>query len=231
MAKNSIIFNGVSTDTLTGVIISELPSIDRAAERMNTVQVDGRDGDIAESLGWDTVDKEVTIGLTRGFDVDAINNYFRGSGTAIFSNEPTKIYRIRWQRGFSLERLVRFRRGKLRLVAQPFKKLVGETDVSGTDSVSVENKGYMSSQPIITIEAPAATEIVLELDGDEKMNIVMPDEGTITIDSETLNCFNSNADKNQYVEGSFIELTSGTHTIEATGGATSITVTPNSRWL
>jgi phage-related protein len=63
------------------------------------------------------------------------------------------------------------------------------------------------------------------------MNIVMPPEGEIIIDSEALNCYNSNADKNQFVEGNFIELTKGEHAIAVTGGATGIVVTPNSRWL
>lgn len=228
---NSITFNGRSTTELAGLLISELPSITRADRRTETVKVDGRDGDVVNYLGYETVKKEIIIGLTRGFDIDAIIDYFSGEGWAIFSNEPTKRYYVRFEDGFDLERLVRFRKGKITMVAQPFKKLVNEADVSGVASVTVENLGYVKSQPIITIAAPATTALVLKLDGVDKMNITMPTEGTITIDSEALNCFNSNADKNQYVTGSFIELTKGEHIIAVTGGATALTVKPNSRWL
>lgn len=228
---NSIIFKGRSTNELAGLLISELPAIGRADRRTETVKVDGRDGDIVNYLGYDPQQKQVLVGLTRGFDIDAIIDYFSGEGWAIFSNEPTKRYYVRFEKGFDLERLVRFRKGKISMIAQPYKKLVDEDDVSGVASVTVENLGYEVSQPIIKIEAPAATELVLKLDGTDMMNIEMPAQGEIIIDSEALNCYNSNADKNQHVEGKFIELTKGEHLIAVTGGATALTVTPNSRWL
>lgn len=229
--SNSIIFKGVNSGDIDGLLISELPAISRADRRTQTTKVDGRDGDVAVYLGYDAYKKEIVIGLTRNFDIDEVINFFTGEGWAIFSNEPTKRYYVRFEDGFDLDRLVRFRKGKITMVAQPYKKLVSEADVSGTASVTVENLGYEKSQPIITIEAAADAELVLKLDGTDMMNIVMPAEGEIVIDSEALNCYNSNADKNQYVEGNFIELSHGAHTIAVTGGATALTVTPNSRWL
>lgn len=229
--SNSIIFKGVNSGDIDGLLISELPAISRADRRTQTTKVDGRDGDVVDYLGYEAYKKELVIGLTRNFDIDEVINFFTGEGWAIFSNEPTKRYYVRFEDGFDLDRLVRFRKGKITMVAQPYKKLVSEADVVGTSSVTVENLGYEKSQPIITIEAAADAELVLTLDGDDMMNIVMPAEGEIVIDSEALNCYNSNADKNQYVEGNFIELSHGTHTIAVTGGATALTVTPNSRWL
>lgn len=229
--SNSIIFKGVNSGDIDGLLISELPAISRADRRTQTTKVDGRDGDVVDYLGYDAYKKETVIGLTRNFDIDEVINFFTGEGWAIFSNEPTKRYYVRFEDGFDLDRLVRFRKGKITMVAQPYKKLVSEADVVGTSSVTVENLGYEKSQPIITIEAAADAELVLKLDGTDMMNIVMPAEGEIVIDSEALNCYNSNADKNQYVEGNFIELSHGAHTIAVTGGATALTVTPNSRWL
>ena len=229
--SNSIIFKGVNSGDINGLLVSELPAISRASRRTQTVKVDGMDGDVVDYLGYDPYKKELTIGLTRNFDIDEVINFFTGEGWAIFSNEPTKRYYVRFEDGFDLDRLVRFRKGKITMIVQPYKKLVSEADVVGTASVTVENLGYEKSQPIITIEAAAAAELALTLDGDDIMNIVMPAEGEIVIDSEALNCYNSNADKNQYVEGSFIELTHGEHTIAVTGGATALTVKPNSRWL
>lgn len=229
--SNSIIFKGVNSGDIDGLLISELPAISRADRRTQTTKVDGRDGDVVDYLGYDAYKKELVIGLTRNFDIDEVINFFTGEGWAIFSNEPTKRYYVRFEDGFDLDRLVRFRKGKITMVAQPYKKLVSEADVVGISSVTVENLGYEKSQPIITIEAAADAELVLTLDGDDMMNIVMPAEGEIVIDSETPNCYNSNADKNQYVEGNFIELSHGEHTIAVTGGATALTVKPNSRWL
>jgi phage-related protein len=157
--NNSIIFKGRSTTELAGLLISELPAIGRADRRTETVKVDGKDGDIVNYLGYDPQQKQVVVGLTRGFDIDAIIDFFSGEGWAIFSNEPTKRYYVRFEKGFDLERLVRFRKGKITMVAQPFKKMVDEADVSGTASVTVENLGYENSQPIIKIEAAAEAEL------------------------------------------------------------------------
>ena len=88
--SNSIIFNGHSTAELAGLLISELPAIGRADRRTETIKVDGRDGDIVNYLGYEPQKKDLVIGLTRGFDIDAIINFFSGEGWAIFSNEPTK---------------------------------------------------------------------------------------------------------------------------------------------
>jgi phage-related protein len=89
----------------------------------------------------------------------------------------------------------------------------------------------MTSKPIITIVADEDEEITLKLAGVPFMTVTMPPEGTITIDNEALNCYNSNADKNQYVEGHFIELASGANSISWDGDVTSVTIKPNSRWL
>lgn len=230
--RNTITKNGVLSSTLSGLLISELPAITKPARRQDITLVDGRDGDVVSYLGYETYKKSMQIGLYGSYDIDAISNFLNGEGWFTFSNEPTKRYRGRIVDNIDYERLVRFRTAKVDIIVQPYKKLVTEADVTGTASpLTVHNSGYETCLPKFVISAAAAATIVLKVGGVTKMTITMPPEGTITIDGEAKNCYNSNADKNQYVVGTFIELPSGDSVISWTGTVTAMTITPNSRFL
>lgn len=232
---NTITKNGVSSSTLTGLLISELPDITKPARREEVTEVDGRDGDVVRYKGYDSYTKQAIVGLHGAYDIDAIANFFDGDGDFIFSNEPTKKYRGRIVNAIDFERLVRFRKAKVAIVVEPYKKLVNEADVQSTTSpMSVENKGYVDSLPKIKIEGTAGAIVVVKLSGSTVCTVTIPPEGNITLDGEAQNAYNSNADKNQYVQGDFMRIPKGTKTIAWTvsGGTVSkVTVSPNSRWL
>ena len=69
---NYIILNGVNSNTITGLLIQELPPISKPLMRTQIDQIDGRDGDIVTKLGYGTVDKELSIGLHGNYDIDAV---------------------------------------------------------------------------------------------------------------------------------------------------------------
>lgn len=230
----NLIFKGVDSDTIGGLLISEQPTITRPARRATATEVAGRDGDVVDYLGYDTYDKHAEIGLHGAYDIDEIINFFSGEGWVTFGNEPTKKYWGRIVKGIDFERLVRFRKAKVSWTVQPYKKLVTEANVTGSTSpLEVENLGYEDSLPTIIIEADEDEVVELDINGITVLSVTMPAEGTITIDGETKNCFNSNADKNQFVTmaGDFPTLPSGENEVSWSGTVTSVTVIPNSRWL
>lgn len=229
---SNIIFKGVNSNTIDGLLISEQPDITRPARRTDNIEVDGRDGDIADFLGHESYKKTAQIGLYGSFDTDEIGNFFSGEGWVIFGNEPTKKYYARIDDNIDFERLVRFRRAKVTFIVQPWKKLVDEDDVvDTTGTFTVDNLGYEVSKPLMTIVADADEVLVLKVNTITVCTITMPSEGTITLDSEALNAYNSAGDKNNHVVGTFAELDSGENDVEIEGTFTSITVSPNSRWL
>ena len=144
---NYIILNGVNSNTITGLIIQELPPISKPLMRTQIDQIDGRDGDIVTKLGYSTVDKELSIGLHGNFNIDSVIEYFASEGTVIFSNEPDKYYRYQVLEQIDFERLVRFRTATVTMHCQPFKYEVnedpieeaGSTDTTG-DIVSFETQ-------------------------------------------------------------------------------------------
>ena len=62
---SNIIWKGIDSKTIKGLIISELPPITKPKMRVQETQIDGVDGSIIEELGYEPYDKTLQIGLTR----------------------------------------------------------------------------------------------------------------------------------------------------------------------
>lgn len=140
MARNSIILNGKSSDTITGLIIQELPPISKPLMRSQVEEIDGRDGDIITKLGFSAYDKEISVGLYGNFDINEIIAYFNSEGTVTFSNEPDKFYYYQILEQIDFERLVRFRTATVKFHVQPFKYSTTEEPetIDGGGTVSAE---------------------------------------------------------------------------------------------
>ena len=89
---NSIEFKGVSSTTIDGLLICEMPPISKPPMRVAETMVDGRHGSIFEDLGYSAYDKAVLIGLHGAFDIDKVIKFFSGEGDIVFGNEPSKVY-------------------------------------------------------------------------------------------------------------------------------------------
>ena len=118
---NSIEFKGVSSTTIDGLIICELPPISKPPMRINETMVDGRHGSRIEELGYSSYDKAVNIGLHGNFDINKVIKYFSGEGDIVFSNEPDKVYRGQVINQIDYNRLLRFRQATVTFRVQPFK--------------------------------------------------------------------------------------------------------------
>lgn len=130
--RNYIILNGVNSNTITGLLISTLPPITKPKIRTQTEEIDGRDGDIVTKLGYSAYDKEFEIGLYGDFDIDDVIAYFNSEGTVTFSNEPDKYYNYQILDQIDYEKLIRFKKAKVRMHVQPFKYPLEETPVEIT---------------------------------------------------------------------------------------------------
>lgn len=130
--RDYIILNGVNSNTITGLLISNLPPITKPKIRTQTEEIDGRDGDIVTKLGYSAYDKELEIGLYGDFDIDDVIAYFNSEGTVTFSNEPDKFYNYQILDQIDYEKLIRFKKAKVRMHVQPFKYPLEETPVEIT---------------------------------------------------------------------------------------------------
>ena len=123
---NSIIWKGVSSTTIQGLLISELPPITKPEMRIRETEIDGRDGSIIEELGYSSYVKTVKIGLHGDFDINKVIKYFTGEGDIVFSNEPDKVYKAKICGKIDYTRLLRYRQASIPFMVQPFKYKLNE---------------------------------------------------------------------------------------------------------
>ena len=234
-----VIINGVNSQTIAGLIISELPPISKAPQRVNLEAIDGRDGDIATPLGFGAYDKPFKIGLAGAFNIDDVIEFFNSEGVIIFSNEAGKYYRFAIYEQIDFNKLLRFKTADVIAHVQPFKYSTTETPLTPTlsaspNSVTIANAGNIDARPII--EITGAGDVTLALNGSDLLEITLDDNGEkIIIDSEKMNAYAQDGETllNRQVIGNYdrIKLNKGANTLTLTGDVTALKISNYSRWV
>lgn len=233
---NYIELNGIRSDTISGLIIQELPPITKPKLRANIEEIDGRDGDIITPLGYSAYDKELLIGLARNFDIDEIIQYFNGSGTVTFSNEPDKYYNYTILDQIDYERLLRFKKAAVKLHIQPFKYSVTDNSKTfeideNTSQIQIYNVGNIYSKPVLTIKGTGT--INLYLNNIQIFSIALGTFTEIVIDTNKMEAYQGGNLLNRLVAGNYdnFSLNVGKNIISWTGNVTEIQIDNFSRWI
>lgn len=229
---NTIIWNGVSSSTIKGLLICELPPISKPPMRVKETFIDGKDGSEIEEYGYEPYNKTVKIGLRGDFDIDEIIKYFSGSGNVVFSNEPDKYYKAHIVRQIDYNRLCRFRTAEIVFRVQPFKYKWSEREVitEGAEDIFVTNEGNIPCKPLIILNGSGVVECTVN--GVGIFSYEFPDgENEVYIDSEKEDAYLDDVLKNRYMTGEFPQFISGMNTISLSGAVHSVRILSNSRWL
>lgn len=125
-----IILNGISSKTINGLLIQNLPPITKPQMRTNIEEIDGRDGDIITDLGYAAYDKTFDIGITDKSVTNQIIGFLNSEGTVIFSNEPSMVYEYKIIDQIDFNRLIRFKTASVTMHVQPFKKCLTEKELT-----------------------------------------------------------------------------------------------------
>lgn len=227
-------FKGIDSRTIQGLLICELPPISKPQMRTIVTEVEGKDGDIIDEIGYSSYDKVINIGLTRNYDINQIIKYFSGSGDLIMSNEEDKVYKASIYSQIDYNKLLKFRTANVKFHVQPFKYLLDETivdeEITNQESIQVTNQGLEKSKPIITIYGTGI--ITLSINGYDVFTVDLgEDEEYIVVDSLQEEAYRNTILKNRLMTGDFPLLDVGTNTITWTGDLTRIKIEPKSRWL
>lgn len=229
-----IYFKGIDSRTIQGLLICELPPISKPQMRTTVTEVEGKDGDIIDEIGYSSYDKVINIGLTRNYDINQIIKYFSGSGDLIMSNEEDKVYKASIYSQIDYNKLLKFRTANVKFHVQPFKYLLDETivdeEITNQESIQVTNQGLEKSKPIITIYGTGI--ITLSINGYDVFTVDLgEDEEYVIVDSITEEAYKGAILKNRLMSGNFPILDIGENEITWTGDLTRIIVEPKSRWL
>lgn len=169
---NEIILNGISSNTLQGLLIQSLPSISKPMMRSKKEEIDGRDGDIVTLLGYSSYDKTFSIGLSYNYDINAIINFFNSDGTVTFSNEPDKYYNYQILDQIDFEKLLRFKTATVTMHVQPFKYPTSEGPTTFSRN-RIKLESYSQTTSGVTVN-------VTEGLPDDEQEIVITGNGTAT---------------------------------------------------
>lgn len=231
-----LLLNGISSDSIDGLIITSLPPIRKPAMRYESEEVDGVDGDTITRLGYKAYDKTVGIGLHGGFEIDKVIEFFDSSGRVVFSNEPDKYYDYQVLGAIDFERLVRFRTAEVKMHVQPYKHSALERAKTWqfdapSQSVKVVNSGNTFATPTATVYGSG--NVSMYLNGMHVLEIFMPSSGRLVIDVDGQNAYDGNSFANRLVTGDYSELKlkPGSNTLSWSGNVTSMTVDGYSRWI
>lgn len=234
-----IVLNNISSRSIQGLLISELPPISKPQQRTRTEAIDGRDGDISTPLGYAAYDKTVEIALTYDYDIDDIIDFFNSEGKVVFSNEPDKYYKYAIYKQVDFQRLIRFKTAKVVFHVQPFKYSDTESTKTfafnnkASGSLTIRNNGNIYSRPTLTIIGTG--NINLYLNGVQLLSLALNTSQTIIINAETMNATNADGSVllNRLVTGNYdnIKLNTGSNTISFDGIVDKILIDNYSRWI
>ena len=233
--RDYIILNGTSSQTISGLLIQNLPPISKPRQRVEIEEIDGRDGDIITYLGYGAYDKEFKIGLYGSYNVDEIISYFNSQGTVIFSNEGDKYYNYQIVEQIDFDKLLRFKEATVKMHVQPFKYSAEDNQkvftTTGKTSISIRNSGNIYSRPVLTITGSGS--IDLYLNNIQLFTINMESYTSITIDTNNMNAYNGSTLLNRNVTGSYdnFKLNVGNNTISWAGSITQLEIDNYSRWI
>lgn len=231
---SKINWKGIDSDTITGLIISELPPISKPKMKTTITKIDGRDGDIIEELGYESYTKSIKVGLSKNYDIDEVIKYFTGSGDLIMSNEPDKVYKCQIIEKVDYNKLLRFKTATVKFYTQPFKYKKDEPkvilNIDGETSMTVDNVGLEKSKPIIKLTGSGT--VAIQLNGATVFNYIFPEnEAEVIVDSIQEEAYLNGFYKNRNMTGEFPILEVGENTISWSGNLTKIEIEPKSRWL
>ena len=230
---NYLIFRGVSTQTLSGVYVAQMPSHRKAAMRYTEYYIKGRDGALHVDEGYENFDLTVKLVLIKAAATQryVVNAWADGTGKLVTSDDTTRAYQasvkgdIQWQRvqangGFYDTATITFN-------CQPFMVESVDSQVTITGTQTISNPGSAISYPMIMVNGS----------GNAKFTV---NGSEISIDSMTsgvpvyIDCANGyvyTASGATSMRGDIPYLKMGNNTIACGTGVSSIVLTPHWRWV
>lgn len=228
-----LIFRGVSTESLTNVYISQMPSHKKAAMRNTEYYVKGRDGALHVDEGYENFDITVSLVLINATATtrQTVNAWADGTGKLISSDDLTKAYNasvkdaIEWTRvqantGFYDTAAITFN-------CQPCMYEAVDTVLELTSSQSILNPGSAEAFPLIKVEGSG--DVTFSINGDEISIDDMDSQTPVFIDCE--NGYVYTAEGATTMTGEIPVLPMGTSNVVIGTGITKLTITPHWRWV
>lgn len=228
-----LIFRGVSTESLDGVYVSEMPSHKKAGKRMTEYYVKGRDGALHVDEGFSNYDLTAKLVLINA-PVDRrqlVNAWADGTGKLITSDDLTRCYmatvkdEVRWNRTKANQGF--YDTATITFDCQPFMYESVDSVIVMTESMDILNPGSAVAMPLIKVEGAGDVDFTfagypIQING-------MSADSPVFIDCE--NGYVYTASGAATIIGEIPMLQMGVNNITFGANVSIITVTPRWRWI
>ena len=211
-----------------GLRITEPPILPPASRKVETIEIDGRDGALTLFKGWEDVTfsmRAALLGANPHGRFRDILPVILAAQSVYFSGDTSVYYRVKYAGAGGLTRLLSaLWEFPLTFVCAPFRYLRNVAPVTLTASGTVTNPGAVYALPKITVYGTGSR--TLTINGKAiVLNILA---GNLTLDSELMECYQGSTAQNNQMSGAFPVFNVGSNTITLGTGITKLEIEP--RW-
>lgn len=229
---NAFILDGTINSRIDlGLRISEVPIIPVAERVIDSIEIDGREGDLTILKGWKDVNfsfKAVIWNSDVQTSRQTILPQILNAKTITFSNDISVFYKIKYAKASGLTQILSSMwEFEVELTCSPFRYKTNVVTINRTTSGTVNNPGNIYSLPKIKVYGTGTR--TLTINGKQIMlNLT---NGNLTLDCDWKECFYGDVAANQYMTGDFPEFRVGSNTVTLGTGITKVEIEPRWRYL
>ena len=226
-----LIFRNVSTESLEGVYVSQMPSHKKAAMRNTEYYIKGRDGALHVDEGYENFDITARLVLVNApaSTRQLVNAWADGTGKLITSDDLTKAYKASVKESVQWDRVKAndgyYDTATIYFDCQPFMYESVDSTITLNDSGIIVNPGSATALPLIQVVGSGDVDFTFAGYPIEIDDVSSP----VFIDCETGYVYTQSGAAT--MRGEIPELQMGNNAVTFGSGVTSLIVTPHWRWV
>lgn len=228
-----LIFRGVSTESLTNVYVSKMPSHRKAGMRLSEYYVKGRDGALHVNEGYANFDLTVSLVLLNATAItrQVVNAWADGTGKLISSDDLTLAYKATVEQEVSWTRVQAnggfYDTATIIFNCQPYMYESVDSTEEMTETGTILNPGTATALPLIMVEGEGT--VSFNFNGTDIEIDDMTADAPVYIDCENGYVYTESGAAT--MRGNIPELGLGANTITFGSNLTKLTITPHWRWV
>lgn len=222
-----ITFKGITSDSL-GVTVNILPNIIKPQRRNDVILINGKDGAEVVEYGYAPYILKMRIIVKNTANLDTIVAWLDGDGVLITPDDALKYRNVKVIATVDYAKLMAYKQTDVEFyVADPFRYVLSEANVTLVAPGNVTNSGTYISDPLIKLTGSGLVTVTIN----GRTLSYNFDTPYVYIDSSEKEAYHLTVLKNRKLGGDFPYLDKGVNAISWTGTVTEIVITKRTRYL
>ena len=222
----NFIFNGKHSYNDLGIVVKKMPSLTKAAKDIESIKVNGRNGNLHIDNGtYNSYTETIECVVMDLSKIDLIKKTLDGEGILKISTNPNRVYNVIIKNQIPFDKYLGvLREFPLQLEIEPFSYSEELKSINKNESGVFEIQGNVNTPPNITVSGVGTITV-----NNKSIQVL---ESDITIDCELMNCTKNLINKNdQVILQDFPILIPGENSITLGVGITNVKIEYRERWL